>query len=115
MNIDYIRSGDYLVPNFVLPEKEYCIDKYGRLRKAFLKERHKGTYAAMLLDGTLYDHLQEIDEVARDFVSRAVKQLAEKEGVTEKLKAENQMEWVRRMNGIKAMAEEAALVEFVYV
>lgn len=105
-NIEYIQNGDYLIPNIVLPEKEYRIGKYGLLRKSFLKEHRKGTYSAMLLAGTLYDHLQEVDEQAREYVSRVVKEMAAREGVDEALKARDQMEWVRRMNGIRARAEE---------
>ena len=64
MDLDYLKCGDYLVPALKLPEKEYRICKYGLLRKRFLKEHRKGVYSAMLLDGTLYEHLQEVDEFA---------------------------------------------------
>lgn len=107
--ISYTLHGDYYTPDLVLPEKEYIIGKYGMLRKSFLQEHRKGTYSAMLLGGTLYDHLQEIDEQAHDSISRTVKEMAAREGVNEALKANDQMEWVRRMNGIKARAEEIVL------
>lgn len=113
-NIEYRQTGDYLIPNIVLPEKAYSIGKYGMLRKTFLREHRKGTYSAMLLDGTLYDHLQDIDEQAHDFISRAVKEMTAREGVNESLKANDQMEWVRRMNGIKVRAEEIVLRELIY-
>lgn len=113
-NMEYRQNGDYLIPNIILPEKEYYIGKYGMLRKTFLREHRKGTYSAMLLDGTLYDHLQEIDEQAHDFISRTVKEMAAHESVDEALKANDQMEWTRRMNGIKARAEEIVLRELIY-
>ena len=84
------------------------------LRKTFLREHRKGTYSAMLLGGTLYDHLQDIDEQAHDFISRTAKEMAAREGMDETLKASDQMEWVRRMNGIKARAEEIVLRELIY-
>lgn len=113
-NVEYRQNGDYLIPNIVLPEKEYHIGKYGMLRKTFLREHHKATYSAMLLGGTVYDYLQEIDEQAHDFISRTVKEMAAREGVGEVLKANDQMEWIRAMNGIKARAEEIALRELIY-
>ena len=113
-NMEYRQNGDYLIPNIVLPEKEYHIGKYGMLRKTFLREHRKGTYSAMLLDGTLYDHLQDIDEQAHDFIFRTVKKMAACEGVNELLKANDQMGWVQRMNGIKARAEEIVLRELIY-
>mgnify|MGYP002589376984 CR=1 FL=1 len=114
-NIEYIQSGNYLIPNLVLPTQESrTLGKYGMLRKSYLKQHRKGLYSCMLLEGTLYDHLYEIDEEAHLFVDRCVKEMAEQEGVDETLKAQDQMEWVRRMNGIKARAEEMVMREFVY-
>lgn len=115
-NIEYIQNGDYFIPNLTIPtEKTKSLGKYGMLRKSFLKEHRKGLYNCMLLEGTLYDHLYEIDEEAHLFISQYVKEMAAREGVDEALKAKDQMEWVRRMNGIKAIAEEAVMQEFIYV
>lgn len=114
-NIEYIQNGDYLIPNLTLPtEESRSLGKYGMLLKSYLKEHRKGLYSCMLLQGTLYDHLYEIDEEAHRFLSRCVKEMAAIEGVDEQLKAKDQMEWVRRMNGIKARAEEMVMMEFVY-
>lgn len=114
-NIEYIKNGDYLIPNLTLPaEESRTLGKYDMLRKSYLKQHRKGLYSSMLLDGTLYDHLYEIDEEAHRFLSRCVKEMAAREGVDEAMKAKDQMEWVRRMNGIKARAEEMMMKEFVY-
>ena len=114
-NIEYIQIGDYFIPNLTIPtEKTKSLGKYGMLRKSYLKEHRKGLYNCMLLEGTLYDHLYEIDEEAHLFISRYVKEMAVREGITEALKAKDQMEWVKRMNGIKARAKESVMSEFVY-
>lgn len=114
-NIGYIPNGDYFIPNLTIPtEKTEFLGKYGMLRKSYLKEHRKGLYNCMLLEGTLYDHLYEIDKEAHLFISRYVKEMAAQDGVDEALKAKDQMEWVRRMTGIKARAEEVVMTEFVY-
>jgi len=115
INIEYIQNGDYLIPNLTLPADEMkSLGKYGMLRKSYLKQHRKGLYNLMLLEGTLYDHLYEIDEEAHRFMDRVVKEMAEKEGVTETLKAKDQMAWVRAMNSIRSRAEEIVLSELVY-
>lgn len=114
-NIEYIQNGDYLIPNLTFSTEEARrFGKYGMLRKSYLKQHRKGLYSYMLLEGTLYDHLYDIDEEAHRFIDRCVNEMAEKEGVDEALKAKDQMEWVRRMNGIKARAEEMVMDKFVY-
>lgn len=114
-NIEYIQNGDYLIPNLTLPaEKTKSLGKYGMLRKSYLKKHRKGLYSYMLLEGTLYDHLYEIDEEAHRFMDRCVKEMAAKEGVTEALKAKDQMAWVQAMNSIRNRAEEIVLYELVY-
>ena len=114
-NIEYIQNGDYLIPNLALPtEKTKSLGKYGMLRKTYLKKHRKGLYSCMLLQGTLYDHLYEIDEEAHLFIDRYVKEMAVKEGVDEALKAKGQMAWGQAMNNIRSRAEEIVLCELIY-
>lgn len=111
----YRQEGDYLLPNLVLPETTpYLIGKYGRLRKTYLKEHHPGQYSAMSLNGTLHQHLSEIDRTCSERVEHLICQMAEREGITEELKASAQLEWVGRMNNIRNRAEEIVLNEIVY-
>ena len=114
-NIEYIQNGDYLIPNLTLPAEETKpLGKYGMLRKTYLKKHRKGLYSCMLLQGTLYDHLNEIDEEAHIFIDRYVNEMAKKEGVDEALKAKDQMAWVQAMNNILSRAEEIVLYELIY-
>ena len=112
---NYTKVGDYLLPNLVLDETERRhIGKYGRLRKRYLKEHRRALYTNLLLTGKLDQHLTEIDEACEDRMELIARQMAKREGVTEALKAADQMEWVRRMNSIRSRAEEIALSELVY-
>lgn len=114
-NTEYIQNGDYLIPNLTLPAEETKpLGKYGMLRKTYLKKHRKGQYSCMLLQGTLYDHLYEIDEEAHIFIDRYVKEMAEKEGVDETLRAKDQMAWMQAMNNIRSRAEEIVLYELIY-
>ena len=114
-NTEYIQNGDYLIPNLTLPAEETKpLGKYGMLRKTYLKKHRKGLYSCMLLQGTLYDHLYEIDEEAHIFIDRYVKEMAEKEGVDETLRAKDQMAWMQAMNNIRSRAEEIVLYELIY-
>ncbi|MCD8175712.1 MAG: TnpV protein [Phascolarctobacterium sp.] len=111
----YTQVGDYFIPNLVLPDtKEYHIGKYGRMRRRFLKEHRPIVYTNMVLEGTLFEHLAEIDESCNSHMEIICKAMAEREGVTEALKAADQLEWVRRMNSIHGRAEESVLRELVY-
>ena len=111
----YTQIGDYLIPNLVLEEAEQQpIGKYGRMRKNYLKDHRPVLYSNMLLEGKLFQHLAEIDQACENRMNLIVRQMAEQEGVTEALKATDQMEWVRRMNNIHKRAEEIVLHEFVY-
>ncbi len=111
----YRKVGDYYIPNLVLPdEPEYQIGKYGRMRRAYLKEHHPILYSNFLVQGTLHQHLAEIDESCNQRMELICRQMAQQEGVTEQLKASDQMEWVRRMNNIHNRAEEIVLTELVY-
>ena len=111
----YHQEGDYLVPNLALPEEpEYQIGKYGCMRRSYLKEHRPVLYANLLTNGTLHRHLAEINQSCNERMEIIVSNMAKQEGVTEALKSANQMEWVRRMNGIRSRAEEIVLTELVY-
>ena len=112
----YRREGDYFVPNLALPDTgAYPIGKYGRMRRRCLKEHYPALYNAMTLNGTLHQHLAEIDQTCHERMERLCAAMAAREGVTETLKASNQLEWVRRMNGIHNRAEEIVMAELVYM
>ena len=115
MNITYTTVGNIQIPNLVLdPTPDMPIGKYGRMRKRFLEQQHDGTMTALVLSGKLTDHLLEIDRTAREQIEATVSKMAPLEGVTERLKAENQMEWLRRINSIRTRAEEIVIREVVY-
>lgn len=103
----YTRQGDYCLPNVCLPpEEKRPIGIYGQRRRVYLKKHHRVLYYNLLTAGTLDGHLADIEEQAEAMFSRLVKQLSEKEGVTQALKAENQMLWVQSMNNIRSAAME---------
>ena len=111
----YRSEGDYLIPNLEPPDTEhYQIGKYGHLRKNYLKEHRPVLYNTLFLNGTLYRHLAEIDQTCNERIELMVRQMAEREGVTEALKASAQLEWVGRMNNIRNRAEQIILSEVVY-
>ena len=111
----YRREGNYLIPNLELPDTgHYQIGKYGHLRQIYLREHRSVLYNTMLLNGTLNRHLAETDQICSERIDRMVAQMAEREGVTEALKASAQLEWVGRMNNIRSRAEEIVLAEVVY-
>ena len=94
--------------------EKHIIGKYGMLRKSYLKEHRKGLYLELILAGKLNEHLHQIDEDCNQMMDRLVEQMKEKQGVTEELKMQDQMAWVRRMNNIRACAEEIVEKEIVY-
>ena len=111
----YTQVGDVLLPNLSIGEEEQRpIGKYGRMRKRYLKEQHPVIFSELLLSGKLYPHLFEIHEVCEGRMEPLILQMAKREGVTEQLKAADQMEWVRRMSSIRSRAEEIVLHELVY-
>ena len=114
MEISYSKVGDYLIPNLILPEEEQSIGKYGRMRRRYLKEHRPVLFSNLILSGKLYQHLAEIDRTCEDRLELIIRQIKVQEGVTEKLKADDQMEWIRRMNSIQNHAEEIVLSELVY-
>ena len=113
--MSYTLHGDYYLPDLVLSEAEPTYGKYGMLRKQFLKEHRSARYQYMLLTGKLNEHLNQIDQKVREQVETLMEQMTEKQGVTEELKAQDQMKWVRLMNNIKASAEEIVLKNLVCV
>ena len=114
MDLTYTRNGDYLFPDLRLEDADLPIGKYGLLRKSYLKEHRRGWYSSLLLTGKLDEHLAEINRTCTERVELITNQLARREGVTEALKAADQMEWIARMNNIRARAEEIVLSELVY-
>ena len=111
----YRQVGDYLIPNLVLPDdSNYQIGKYGRMRRSYLKEHRKILYSNYVVEVTLFKHLSEIDQACNERTEIIIPAMAKQEGVTEALKAADQMEWVRRMNSIRNRAEEIVLHELVY-
>ncbi len=114
MEIEYLQVGGYLLPNLTVPNEHYNIGKYGMLRRDYLKNYRKSLYSIMIMNGTLLKHLAEIDKTCHEVLDRLIPKMAEREGVTEELKAADQMEWVRRMNGIKSRVEEILYHDYVY-
>lgn len=110
--LTYTLYGDYYLPDLAVPEEETA--NYGKLRKNYLKEHKPWRYQSMIFSGKLNTHLNEVDLQARDRVEILVKQMAEKQGITEQLKAEQPMLWVGKINMIKSMAEEIVVREIVY-
>ena len=114
MDLTYTQNGDHLFPDLRLEDANLPIGKYGLLRKSYLKEHKRGWYSSLLLTSKLDAHLAEIDRTCTERVELITNQLAQREGVTESLKATDQMEWVRQMNNIQARAEEVVFGELVY-
>ena len=114
--ISYTLGEDGLYyPDLYLPEEtEYPIGKYGMLRKTYLKEHRKGLYLELVLAGKLNEHLHQVDEECNQMMYRLMEKMKEKQGVTEKLKMQDQMAWVRRMNNIRACVEEIVVKKIVY-
>ena len=115
MELTYTKVGDYYIPDLVLDDGAECeIGIYGQMRQRFLKEHYSGTYASMILTGRLWKHLAEIDAACHERMDVLISTMARQEGVTEALKATDQMEWVGRMNSIRSRAEEVILHELIY-
>ena len=112
--LSYTLHGDYYLPDLVLNEEEPTYGKYGMLRKQFLKEHRSAKYQYLLLTGKLTEHLNQIDQEAREQVEMLTEQMLKKQGVNDNLKRQDQMMWVRLMNNIKFSAEEIVLKNMVY-
>ena len=111
----YRQVGNYFIPNLVSQDdSNYQIGKYGRMRRSYLKEYRKILYNNYVLEGTLFKHLAGLDQACNERMKNIVSAMAKQEGVTEALKAADQIEWVRRMNSIRNRAEEIVLHELVY-
>ena len=112
----YIRYGDYLIPCLTLPEEEEqrFIGVWGQRHKRYLKEHKEAVYITLLTSGRLNSYLADIEEQAQERFERIVEQMKQAHGITEQLKAENQMEWVARMNNIQSCAREIVDTEMVY-
>ena len=110
----YRQVGDYFIPDIELPERHYEIGKYSRMRHRYLKEHRKIQYTTMILDGTLYDHLEEIDRICNERMESMVAAMKKQQRITEELKARDQLAWVGAMNNIRSCAEEVILRELVY-
>mgnify|MGYP004569159255 CR=1 FL=1 len=111
----YTQVGDYLLPDLELPEEEQQpIDVWGQRHTRYLKEQRRATYTTLLTSGKLNSYLASIDRQAEEMFLRLVKQMAEMEGVTEQLKADNQMEWGGRMNNIRRRATEVVNKDIIY-
>ena len=114
MELSYIQQGEYFFPKLCFEAENPSIGKYGLLRKRYLKEHKRGWYSSLLLTGKLDAHLAEIDRACTERVELIMNQLAQREGVTEALKASDQMEWVARMNSIRTRAEEIVRDELIF-
>lgn len=112
----YRETGDYVLPNLELPsEEEHPIGVWGQRRLRYLKQHHKVLYYNLLTSGKLHSHLADVEEQAQELFLHLVKEYAEKEGVTEQLKAENPMEWVWKMNNIRKLTSEVVNADVVFV
>ena len=107
--LSYTLHGDYYLPDLEINEEEPTYGKYGIMRKQFLKEHRSARYQYLVLTGKLTEHLNQVDKEAREKVEILMEQMTEQWGVTEELKMQDQMEWVRRINSIKNVAEEMAV------
>ena len=115
MKIEYVKVGDYYLPNLTLPEEKREIGRWGMLRKVYMKEYKAGRYNYLLLTGKLDSYLADLNEQAWELSDRLEAQMKDAEGVTEELKAENPMEWVRHCNNIRNRVDEIVLNELIYV
>ena len=112
--IDYILVGDYYIPDLKLPEENRPIGRYGRLHREYLKQEHPARYSSLILTGKLWTYLADLNEQAEKRRDLIIEQMKAAEGVTEELKARNQLEWVGRMNNIRNRAEEIINSELIY-
>ena len=112
----YTMQGDYRLPNLLPPtEEEHPIGVWGQRRLCYLKHHRKVLYYNLLTSGKLYSHLADIEEQAQDLFSRLVKEYAEKEGITEQLKATDPMKWVKKINSIRGRVNEIIVKEIIYI
>ena len=115
MKIDYTLTGDYCIPNLELPQEYRPIGKWGRMRRRYLQTYHPIQFNQLVLSGTLWTNLADLNEQAQARMETLMEQMKTAEGVTEILKATDPMAWVQRMNGIRARAEEIVREELIFV
>ena len=114
--IEYIRNGDYYMPNLVIePQRKIILNRYGRLRLEYLKKNKKAEYTILFMDNKLTDHLEEVQETATKRVKEIIRSLKEESNLTEEIKNTDQLYWVGMMNNFKNQAEEIVLKELIYV
>lgn len=113
MEINYKKVGDYYLPELEAPEAPK-IGKYGMLRRTYLQEHQMGLYTGMMIDGTLNEHLEEIDRQANEMMEQITEQMVKERDIDEALKARDQMSWVGEMNNIRSAAEEIVLNDLIY-
>ena len=113
--IEYTKIGEYYMPNLVLEKEKINLNKYGRARLNFLKQNRKAEYTIMLVNGTLNNHLKEIQKLAQEKIDIIIEQLKQKNNLTEEMKNTNQLYWVGMMNSFKNTAEEIIYKELIYV
>ena len=111
----YTQVGDYMLPNLILPAENQPIGIWGQRHARYLKKHHRILYYSLLTSGKLNSYLVDIDKQAEGLFFRLVNQMAEREGVTERLKAENQMEWIERMNSIRSGVAEIVYTDLIYI
>ena len=113
----YVRQGDYFIPALKIPKEDTTkpIGVWGQRHRRYLKEHKRATYTTLLTSGKLNGYLADIDGQAEEMFSRLIEQTAEREGITEQLKSDNQLEWVRRMNNIRGRAIEIVNTDLIYV
>ena len=111
--LSYTLHGDYYLPDLEINEEEPTYGKYGIMRKQFLKEHRSARYQYLVLTGKLTEHLNQIDKEVREKVEMLVEQMAERWGVTEELKLQDQMEWVKRMNNIGSIVDNQIYIEII--
>ena len=114
MDINYIRTGDYFIPDLTLPEEPRPMGKWGRMHRDYLRERKPIQYNCLLLSGELWSYLADLNEQTQDRLERMIDQMKVTEGVTEELKAADPMAWIGSMNNIRARAEELIREELIY-
>ena len=111
-NLSYTQTGDYLLPNLTLHQPKTPLGKYSRMRLSFLRQQHPALYNTMLLNGSLYPHLMEVEQTAESQMQQTMKQLLKQNPAPDK--EQNQMAWVQHMNSLKAQTEELVLTELIY-
>ena len=113
--LDYVLAGDYYIPDLKLPEESRPIGRWGRIHRAFLKEHRPGRYNELLLSGTLWTYLADLNDQAADRLACIISQMQAAEGITEELKSRDPLAWIGTMNSIQSRAEEIIFSEMVFV